>query len=917
MKFATKEYILTLLVAVLCVTLVATLSVTFSSSANVSGVSLAAASDTMCNHVWSHEQALSLAEEGGELTGSQEGTTYYLTDDVTLVNDIVINGRVELCLNGHALTGTGTGSVVTVNANANFVLYDCDENSNVGAITGGKAESGGGVQVKRNGIFTMNGGKISGNISTGDYHSGGGGVAVNGEFTMNGGVISGNESNEGGGVYVGIGTFVMNGGVICQNTSTDGGGVFNALYLYYGMYGPIDYDCGTFEMNDGSIENNIANDGAGVYNWGVFTVSGGSVIGNVATGKGGGVYNYEYLTYQGYVNVKGAPQIYSNTNGNVYLQSDTTITVVGNIEYGAKVGVTLADGSGIFTSGWSKYNEDIPSKYFFADDSAKSVIRSNDEASVIDAHVHEQEQGTKLFSELLEGTTTLSDGKYYLSGDFEGDLEITGDVELCLNGYKLIGSGNGSVITVSSSAMLTLHDCSADCAGIITGGKADRGGGVYVTGKFTMNGGKIAGNTATYGGGVYIHSNCFFEMNDGAIYGNTAMYGGGVCVPDNSSGGIASYGGCILRGGSIYANEATYGGGVYAAGIVYVQGAPIITDNSDNNVYIPKFNIYINTLEDDSSNKAQIGVTLEDGNSTFASGWEESYGNPSDYFTSDDDGKCIGVNGDKLTLVDHVLELVGNVNEHYNKCANCGEVTDFTVHNWNGINNYVVEGSTHQKQCPVCRQKQGVSQAHVVSKFTDSGNSHVGKCEYCSADVSESHVPTTTHSDPTCTQAGVTTTTCSVCKAVLNTETIPALGHTSDGGNVTQESTCAQMGVKTFTCITCNEVIKTESIAKIDHEWDEGVVTKQPTLEFDGVKTYTCVNCGKTTRENIPKLEEQPPVDDKPVEKPDEPDPKPEDNDASKGNKQGNYWFWAMMIIVIVIFVILIILLFIPRKKRK
>jgi uncharacterized repeat protein (TIGR02543 family) len=113
------------------------------------------------------------------------------------------------------------------------------------------------------------------------------------------------------------------------------------------------------------------------------------------------------------------------------------------------------------------------------------------------------------------------------------------------------------------------------------------GGGVYVvSGTFTMNGGEISGNTAisngtrsSYGGGVYADSGTTFTMNGGEISGNTAsastassnssilVYGGGVCVASGTT--FTMTGGKIS--GNTAINDSTYafsdvgGGGVYAS----------------------------------------------------------------------------------------------------------------------------------------------------------------------------------------------------------------------------------------------------------------------------------------------------------------------------------------------------------------
>ena len=101
--------------------------------------------------------------------------------------------------------------------------------------------------------------------------------------------------------------------------------------------------------------------------------------------------------------------------------------------------------------------------------------------------------------------------------------------------------------------------------------------------------------------------------------------------------------------------------------------------------------------------------------------------------------------------------------------------------------------------------------------------------------------------EPTCTQDGVKTYTCTLC-GETRTEPVPATGHTSDEGVVTTEPTCTEDGIKTYKCTVCGEVLKTEAISAPGHTSDEGVVTTEPTCTEDGVKTYTCTVCGQVLK---------------------------------------------------------------------
>ena len=225
------------------------------------------------------------------------------------------------------------------------------------------------------------------------------------------------------------------------------------------------------------------------------------------------------------------------------------------------------------------------------------------------------------WKELSTPTTFLTTGKYYLTSNLTGNITISSDAEviLCLNGYIITGSGNGSVITVNGK--LTLCDCSTTKAGTITGGSAEKGGGVFVGegATFTMNGGEISKNVAksnkplplySGGGGVFINSNATFTMKGGKISENTAESndrpycgGGGVFVDNNATfimeggkisnnttadlgGGVSVYGIFTMKDGEISENTLTDvpsfrdGGGVFVAGIFTMENGKISSNDN-------------------------------------------------------------------------------------------------------------------------------------------------------------------------------------------------------------------------------------------------------------------------------------------------------------------------------------------------
>ena len=259
----------------------------------------------------------------------------------------------------------------------------------------------------------------------------------------------------------------------------------------------------------------------------------------------------------------------------------------------------------------------------------------------------EHDSHSNNWMEFTAGTTTLSGGSYYLSGDVEysgtESITVSGEVILCLNDHKL--NLKGQHISVGSGASLTLCDCST--GGVLTGGSGSNGGGVYVGGggTFTMTGGSIADNTANAGGGVYVDEDGTFTMEDGSINNNQATSGGG-------GGVMVNKGSFTLSGGSITGNTTNsdtfgYGGGVCLYGTFYLSGDSIIQNNTKagatDNLYLGWNTIKITGPLGEN---ARIGVTAEGVPRSFISGWSDNMAgeNPADYFSSDGDALGIGLN---------------------------------------------------------------------------------------------------------------------------------------------------------------------------------------------------------------------------------------------------------------------------------
>ena len=103
----------------------------------------------------------------------------------------------------------------------------------------------------------------------------------------------------------------------------------------------------------------------------------------------------------------------------------------------------------------------------------------------------------------------------------------------------------------------------------------------------------------------------------------------------------------------------------------------------------------------------------------------------------------------------------------------------------------------------------------------------------------------------TCTAAGTQTRTCSVCKNVEN-KTIKAKGHTEVADSAVA-ATCTTDGKTAGShCSVCGKVIKAQTVIKATgHKYGEWAVTKEPTCTAAGTQTRTCSVCKNVENKTI------------------------------------------------------------------
>ena len=245
---------------------------------------------------------------------------------------------------GNEQSGIGSsGGTVSV---AGGNIYN---NGNNGISSYGTLYFHGGIvnQNKGAGIYVGGGNRglayINGGLIAGNRSEAGVGIAIqSGKVEMNGGTVS-DFSNAGVYVENGYGTFTMNGGEIYRNTSTGisnvGTTTVNSGRLHDNGENGI-LSSTSLTIGSGASGTEICNNGSnGVYSSGTLTMTGGYVHSNVASGIG----NFGTGT------ISGGDIRYNKGNSNV--ANGGTLTVSGGSIHGTAVNGVVNSGNLTVTGG--------------------------------------------------------------------------------------------------------------------------------------------------------------------------------------------------------------------------------------------------------------------------------------------------------------------------------------------------------------------------------------------------------------------------------------------------------------------------------------------------------------------------------------------------------------------------------------
>ena len=102
-----------------------------------------------------------------------------------------------------------------------------------------------------------------------------------------------------------------------------------------------------------------------------------------------------------------------------------------------------------------------------------------------------------------------------------------------------------------------------------------------------------------------------------------------------------------------------------------------------------------------------------------------------------------------------------------------------------------------------------------------------------------------TTKNPGCTTDGEQVKNCSVCGVLLETQVIPATGHSSDNWVIDIEATCNKEGSRHCDCSVCGESVS-EAIPMLSHAFGEWEVISGNKLIPPIVNERKCSNCGQS-----------------------------------------------------------------------
>jgi CSLREA domain-containing protein len=568
-----------------------------------------------------------LTVEQGTLSGnsatSSGGAIYNL--GTVMLTESTLSSNTSATSGGGAIHNTNSLTIVSSTLSGNEARYGGGIWSTAGSVlisdstirdNAATSADGGGINLDSS-TATIQSSSIIGNTAQTD----GGGIRNGGTLTLSSSTISGNTGTYGGGIEnVGSSaTASITDSTVSGNTARQyGGGIDN-----YGA---------TLTVTQSTLSSNTADYGAGIWNDNTLNVQHTTIVNNIASANGGGLYNSGSgsVTLGHTIIADNAP----STGPDVY--SGGTVFSQGYNLIGSNSGATS-----LFTAGNPNGNNDLvgssaapiePLLSALGDysghtqthlpiASSPAVDAGNPsftpppatdqlgEPRVQNGRINIGAVEVETLDALQSGTTLVvnitgdpgSDGicttihcslreavssanaaadgstiTFSVSGQAtltSGELSVTSPITITEPPAGLTINGNSAsrIFNVAAAGTLNLDGLT------LTGGKGSDGGAITNAGTANLSGTQVLANTATGSGGG-IHNTSTLTITNGTISGNTAATAGG---------GVWSTAGKVaITNSTVSSNKATNadGGGLNFSGTIStIQGTTIENNSAKTN----------------------------------------------------------------------------------------------------------------------------------------------------------------------------------------------------------------------------------------------------------------------------------------------------------------------------------------------
>lgn len=219
---------------------------------------------------------------------------------------------------------------------------------------------------------------------------------------------------------------------------------------------------------------------------------------------------------------------------------------------------------------------------------------------------------------------------------------------------------------------------------------------------------------------------------------------------------------------------------------------------------------------------------------------------------------------EKAEIIDVQADCENDGSKHM-ECNICGKTTSTDIisalgHKW-GYWTQVGDTDNYERVCSVCGKTETKTAADISHEHIFNGSSEIIAPATCTTEGSRkvwcsvescpefviesinkiSHIPGTPVTvNPTCTETGLQTISCTVCGTIISSDVIPVSNHTY--GDAWEKDASGHWHI----CTVCGTVSTTEV-----HIENNGVITTPATAYASGIKTYSCTVCSYEIRTEV------------------------------------------------------------------